>query len=274
MKTKYKIFFAKLIYIFIKLFYRKENIKIFRNKITWNIDISEAIDLHLFIFGSFEKEISLTAKLLKLEKNRSILDIGANFGVQSLQFARIFPSSKIYSIEPTDFAYKKLLLNLELNPNLKKNIYPEQIFLGKKNSKLPDEIYSSWSLKSVSKTHEKHKGIKKTASHSKLLSLDDLLSQKSIVDLDFIKLDVDGTELFVLQSGQKFLSKKTPPIFMELAPYLYEENGYSLKDLLNYISDLKYSFYSISPLKKIKDIVNFSNEIKDGSSKNILLLKE
>ena len=57
MKTKYKIFLAKIIYIFLKNFIKKKNLIIFRNGLKWSIDISEAIDLHLFLFGNFEKEI-------------------------------------------------------------------------------------------------------------------------------------------------------------------------------------------------------------------------
>ena len=44
---------------------------------------------------------------------------------------------------------------------------------------------------------------------------------------------------------------------MELAPYLYNENGYNLDDLIKYICDLSYKFYSIDPLKKIDDIKFF-----------------
>ena len=121
-------------------------------------------------------------------------------------------------------------------------------------------------------SHEKHKGLKKSTNSSKLISLDDYLFNNKISELDFIKLDVDGNELYVLQSGRKFLNKKKPPIFMELAPYLYNENGYNLDDLIKYICDLSYKFYSIDPLKKIDDIKFFSKKIKDGSSKNILLM--
>ena len=57
------------------------------------------------------------------------MDIGANFGVQSLQFANMFPNSMIYSIEPTNFAFEKMLKNIDLNTLCKKNIFPEQLFI-------------------------------------------------------------------------------------------------------------------------------------------------
>ena len=49
MKTKYKIFFAKIIYKIISLFLSSKSFKSKRNGITWNLNLSEAIDLHIFI---------------------------------------------------------------------------------------------------------------------------------------------------------------------------------------------------------------------------------
>ena len=81
MKTKQKIFLKKLLFYIIDFFFPKQA-KVKRNNIFWNIDFSEAIDLHIFIFGSFEKEIINCAKKLNLNKFGNIIDIGANFGVQ------------------------------------------------------------------------------------------------------------------------------------------------------------------------------------------------
>ena len=58
---------------------------------------------------------------------------------------------------------------------------------------------------------------------------------------------------------------------MELAPYLYVENGYTLKDLLEYIKLLNYSFFEFDSLKEISNIFEYAKNINDGSSKNIIL---
>ena len=83
MKTKYKIFFARQIYRILSLFF-SNNFICKRQNIYWNIDLSEAIDLHIFLFGSFEREIKDTADKLEYKDYKTILDIGANFGVQAL----------------------------------------------------------------------------------------------------------------------------------------------------------------------------------------------
>ena len=46
------------------------------------------------------------------------VDIGSNVGSVALPLAHQFKSSKIYAVEPTFYAYKKLLKNVKLNPNL------------------------------------------------------------------------------------------------------------------------------------------------------------
>ena len=51
MKTKYKIFFAKILYNFISIFIKKKNFICQRKGLNWAIDLSEAIDLHIYLFG-------------------------------------------------------------------------------------------------------------------------------------------------------------------------------------------------------------------------------
>ena len=90
--------------------------------------------------------------------------------------------------------------------------------------------------------------------------------------VDFIKLDVDGHELDVLKSGQEFLLNNKPIIFIEIAPYLYSEFGYNFQELIEFIIKLNYDFYDEN-IKKVKNIFNLVEKIKDGSSKNFYLIQ-
>ena len=53
MKTKYKIFIAKVLYFIIKLFNRNDQKIVSRNGINWFLDLNEGIDLSIYIFGNF-----------------------------------------------------------------------------------------------------------------------------------------------------------------------------------------------------------------------------
>ena len=85
-----------------------------RDKINWKLDLSEGIDLSIFLFGNFENELILMIEKLSNKKEFDIIDIGANIGVHTLQFAKNYEKAKIYSIEPTLFAYEKLKINVDL----------------------------------------------------------------------------------------------------------------------------------------------------------------
>ena len=105
MKTKYKILIAKILSKLITFFISR-NQKVVRNKIRWNLDLEEGIDLSVYLFGTSERKISNLKKLLsKNTDNPTILDIGANIGSVSLLLAKIFEKSKIFAIEPTNYAF-------------------------------------------------------------------------------------------------------------------------------------------------------------------------
>ena len=246
MKTKYKIRIAKIISFFLKLFFKKDKIYI-RNKIKWSLDLNEGIDLSIFLFGTSEKKINNLKQLFKLDQELTIIDIGANVGSISLPLAKIFNNSKIYSIEPTNYAFQKITKNLNLNKDLKKNISLNQLFLSKVNR--PTKVWSSWNFDNNDNKHKQHLGTLHSIKKKSYITLTKFIDLKKIKKVDFIKLDVDGHELDVLKSGEKFLKNRKPVIFIEIAPYLYPEFGYQCSELITYIKNLKYSFYS-EDLKK------------------------
>ena len=270
MKTSFKIFIAK--YLSKILIYTLSNSPTItkRKKINWKLDLNEAIDLSIFLFGSFEPSIQKIVKnILKNEtKNIDIIDIGANCGSHTLNFANENKFSRIFAIEPTKYGYDKLIENIELNPDLKKNIIPIQAFISSKNA-IPNQVYSSWELNTDNQKHSEHKGIKKFTTNANIFSLDDFTEKYKIKE-SLIKCDVDGNELFVFESGANYLKKFKPKIVMELAPYLYKEYGYTAYDLLKIIKYYGYNFYD-SNFKKISSIDEYIRKINKGSSKNIFL---
>ena len=269
MKTKYKILIAKFLYKLLLLIGIKKKQEVVRGNISWKLDLSEGIDLSIYIFGNFEKDLIKIIENLSDKKNFDIIDIGANVGVHTLQFAKVFEHSCIYSIEPTDFAFKKLKENVDLNSLLKKKISLYQYFISEK--KLPSEIYSSWNLSSEEKTHNFHKGILKSTINSQVISLEDFINQNNITQDIIIKCDVDGYELDVFKSGENYLRKNKPEIIMELAPYLYKEKKYSENEIFKFFDSLNYNYYDGSNFQKINNLYEYSKNIKHGSSKNIFL---
>lgn len=275
MKTNTKIFIAKVIYFFLSFFLLKKNFLIIRNSINWNIDLSEGIDLSIFLFGSFQSEITdsivkLISRKKKLRYN--IVDIGSNIGDKSLTLThkllkKNINNFKIYSIEPTDFAYNKQIKNLDLNPKLKKKISIFKSFISKKK-KIPLSTYSSWDLKRKENRHKVHGGIlKKINKKTKILTLDSFIKKNKIKNKVILKIDTDGHEMEVLKSSQNYLKNNNPIIFMEYAPYALKEYGTSVDYFYNFLSKYNYQVFDLN-LNKIDKI-----KIKEGSSVDIVLIK-
>ena len=56
--------------------------------------------------------------------------------------------------------------------------------------------------------HPKHLGEKNDTKNAQILTLDEFISKNNISNVDFIKLDVDGYEYYVIKSGFNFLKIK------------------------------------------------------------------
>ena len=277
--TKKKIKIANTIFKIIKFFFKafnsKKNLNNFdvkRNGINWRLDLSEGIDLTIFLFGNSEKNLNNLKRLLPIEKKLTFIDIGANIGSTSLNLANQFKNSKIYAFEPTYYAFDKFKVNLNLNYELKKRIFPINSLIS--NKSLKKDIYSSWKIDVTSNTevHKYHRGTSKSFTEN-FITLDEFVEKQQIINIDLIKIDVDGNEKYVIESSIKTLEKFKPIIFLELAPYLYKENNYEFKDLSNIFTKLGYSFYT-SNLKKISDIYQYVLNINLGSSKNVYLIRK
>ena len=166
MQTKNKILIGGIISKIICFFLSKRQF-VKRNGISWQLDLTEGIDLSIFLFGSSEKKIVNLRKIFNADKKLIFLDIGANIGSVSLPLAKLFNNALIYSIEPTTYAFNKLYKNLSLNKNLKKQILINQLFISDKIN--PKKVWSSWNFNKNKNKHPKHKGnFKSIKSNSRL----------------------------------------------------------------------------------------------------------
>ncbi len=154
-------------------------------------------------------EIDVLKKLQPyIKKNAVILDIGANIGNHSVYWAVKSDAKRIYSFEPVKDFFKILKKNVEIN-NLNQKI---KIFnIGLSNQKINGSI-SFYDRRNIGGTP-----VKQNPNGNLLLDkLDNIKIKENAVD--FVKIDVEGHELEVLQGARETLIKYKPIIFIESFP--------------------------------------------------------
>ncbi len=270
--TQIKLFFAKILYKITILFFDKKKRIIRRNGLYFEIDLSEGLDLSLFLFGNFQKHVSANP-YLKIHENSVIFDVGANVGIMALQFAKAAPRGRVYAFEPTDYAFNKLLRNLSLNPQIG-NVVPVQTFVSKKSSKDHDlKAYSSWKVdsKKPSETHPVHGGTAMPAGDVPAITLDDFCANENISSLDFIKIDTDGYEMDVLRGAKNCLKSMRPQIIFEIGLYVMKEHNISFMDYWRFFEPLGYDLFN-SANKKPVNPENYRKVIPAKGTIDILAL--
>ncbi len=250
--TRVKLFIAQILYRILKIILYTEHHLIQRKGISYKVDLSEGIDLSLFLFGNFQDNV-VKNKFFSLTSNAVVFDIGENIGSMALKFAQLVPNGCIYAFEPTDYAFNKLLRNLSLNSELAKRILTFQLFVSDKTQKNHQiKAHSSWKINgTASKTHPVHGGIIRSAKSIPAITIDEFCFKNEIHRLDLIKIDTDGHELQVLTGARGTIEKYLPYVIFEAGLYVMEEHEIKFEQYLNYFLSLDYILCNSKNGKKI-----------------------
>ncbi len=177
-----------------------------------------------------------------------VMDVGANIGYYSIPFARHLQSigGMVYAFEPFSANYTNLCKAIEVNAL--HNIKPYKIALGEQEATLEISMVENGNtgnsviLNDVLKT-EAENGLLKVETIS-VVSLDDFARNNKIERCDFIKIDIEGYEIYFLRGAKEFIKKYRPIIYGEFSSYFIEKFGYSLQELSDFCQENNYKIYS------------------------------
>jgi FkbM family methyltransferase len=239
------------------------NIVIFFNKIKLKVNRNSYMGGMILWTGFHHlNEILYLNKFLK--KDMTFIDIGANQGEFSLFAASKLEKGLVISFEPLQKNLKSLKANIALNGF--SNIIINEFGLSNKNEKLP--IYTSENKLLHSGIHEGLSSIYKSSERS---TLEEIIEIKAFDEeyydklerLDFVKIDIEGAELFCLKGMEKTIKKFKPQILIEINEETFNCAGYKKNDLITYIKGLNYSIFKIKK-GKLSIAPNESN-LNDGN---------
>ncbi|WP_419878843.1 FkbM family methyltransferase [Brevibacillus centrosporus] len=181
------------------------------------------------------------------------LDIGANIGTISLALSYLANQGKVYAFEPSHINYPYLVKNIA--ENQVKNIEPLHLGVFDRNGTIhfhEDSRGGGWSFippdeKVAAQSNQKVNCVR----------LDDWMDQNLIPRVDLIKLDVEGSEYTVLESGLNTIRKWNPDLIIEFNLDSIREN-FNRHPLVLYVL-LEKLFSHIYILKRDDTVVKINN---------------
>jgi FkbM family methyltransferase len=189
-----------------------------------------------FEYGTFE----ILSKTLK--PGNIVLDIGANVGAHALFMAKIVGNTgRVYAFEPDKMTFDALKRNIDRN-GYNETIIPFNLALSDKDSEVILKKPHTSSKKNTGDAYNYISAVNEKSENSiKAVVLDDFLAQENILEVNFIKIDVEGAELLVFNGASKLLEEKKPTIITECNEDWCERFGYTVFDVLKKISTHGYS---------------------------------
>lgn len=200
------------------------------------LDINDHIQKHVFFDGGYEKD---TVKKLNelLPQGGVFFDLGANIGLYSLNLFR--KAKDVFAFEATKTTYDKLRGTIERNGI--KNVHLNFNAVDDKDDKEVSIFLGDSSLGSKTNgSNSMHSGSVEV-NRVRTIRLDTYIEDEGVSNIDIIKIDIEGNELYALKGGVKSIKKFRPIIFCEINPGLNLKAGYSAKELYDFIiKELKY----------------------------------
>lgn len=194
---------------------------------------SNLIDRHLYFLGAYELSIlQEIQKILSSKKDSIFIDVGSNIGLHSC-FASRF-AGHVYSFEPYHLVRERSLEIIKKNNISNITIFPYG--LGKLDELLSfvNPPHSNSGLGTFLNTPDFENTLQ-------VKNGDSFLKEKSINNVDLIKIDTEGFETFVLEGLWQTIDRCRPSLIVE---YSEKTHQYLAKNekLMDFIKKNYHTF--------------------------------
>lgn len=202
----------------IRFFYNPDQVDSFEFEIDffghkYNGNLNCYIDWSAYFFGAYEKEtIYLYRDIVKNKVDPVFLDIGANIGHHSLFMSTC--CAQVHSFEP--YAKVSDKLKQKISRNQVKNITLHPVGLGAINEELP--FYAPQGANTGTGSFiSSYSSSNQECGVLKVVDADEYISNLLLINIDLIKIDVEGYEKNVLKGLVNILEKYKPTVVMEFS---------------------------------------------------------
>ena len=193
-----------------------------------------------------KKALEYIRTKLAEKKQTVIFDVGANTGNYALMLSELLKEKEltIYAFEPSKHSFTDLIKNTAGVPCV------QAFNTGLGNAEETVKLYANYEGSGAASIYnsafEQYSFNRNVLEIVKLQTIDSFCKNNSITSIDFLKIDVEGHELAVLQGGMEMMnSKKIKFIQFEFGPFHVHSKTF-FKDFWDLLSPVYKIFRIIS----------------------------
>ncbi len=186
-------------------------------------------------------------------------DIGANIGLWSIKLSEVVgDAGRVYAFEPFSKSIELLRENLAMSGC--QNIEVVPVGLGDK-----DSICKIYVPADPGRAALSPESLDDTAEDIEIKRLDDIWEAQGCPKVGFCKIDVEGSEPFIIEGGAKVFSQVRPVVCCEINPFKLYKMGKTPQDIFQKFSSWNYQGFIWSLDKqdfvKFKDVETIKGDL-------------
>lgn len=221
---------------------RQIQINYYLGKYRFHVDTS--VDLERRLLSGTYEPYSMAMIRRFVRPGQTAIDIGANVGAIAFALAdAVGEKGTVHAFEPGPPFARRFQANLSANPSLAGRIRLHEVGL----SNVPGKL--SWQASSVyTGTASMYSGVHDSNQPTLELPverLDDYVSKHSIGAPQFIKIDVDGLELEILEGARELLERHRPVLYVETTMW-NDEMRETARKIDLFLTGLGYELYRVN----------------------------
>lgn len=175
-----------------------------------------------------------------LAPDMTLIDVGANIGEYTLHGCRLVPRGRVVSFEPS-WVHAVLEQNLAINDC--HNVEAFKMGLSDRPGRMrlyspPPGDSDSFNEGLSSFFHRGGRG--ESGAWVEVETLDRMADRLQLQRVGVVKIDVEGSELFVLRGARGVLNRFKPKLLLELNPATSRAAGYGIGDVLDLLAEHGY----------------------------------
>lgn len=211
------------------------DIEVVRQGLVWRLNPSDFVQTHLYWIGEYEGW-DLQQLSRWVGQSSIVVDVGANFGYYSISLASaLHGNGHVFAFEPCRETFARLQTNIGLN-HLESTITAVPGGLSDSRGVAYLDRFAGNSGASTLTNNP-------TGDAVEVDTLDHFCEVHTLTRLDVVKVDVEGSELRVINGGRQALSRFHPVVMIEFNSEALGRAGASVEELDKALRDLGYELF-------------------------------